>query len=135
MRVGDIEDLISRAEKAMSGAIAPYSGFKVGAALLASDGSIHTGCNIENPSLMLALCAERVALLKALSEGRTAFKAMAVVSEEGDYCFPCGACRQMLFEFAPALAVYLKSDKGIKGFRVEELLPHAFVKGSPKIHL
>ncbi len=107
---------------------APYSGFKVGAALLDSDGNIYTGCNIENPSLMLSTCAERVALLKALSEGASEFKALAIVASDGRYCFPCGSCRQLLKEFAPALVVYLKSEEGIQKYGVDELFPHPFEK-------
>jgi len=122
----DIDRLIREAEDAKGNAIAPYSGFKVGAALMTTDGRIYRGCNIENPSLMLSFCAERAALIKALTEGETAFKAMAIVSGEGGYCFPCGACRQMLSEFAPDIEVYLASDKGIKKFIVSELLPQPF---------
>lgn len=128
MLTGQIESLISAAEGALKNAIAPYSGFKVGAALFASDGTIFTGCNVENPSLMLSFCAERVTLLKALSEGHRSFTALAVVSGEGEYCFPCGACRQMLSEFAPGLTLYLKSNEGIKSYSISELLPDAFVK-------
>lgn len=128
MRPEDIERLISHAREALGRAVAPYSGFKVGAALMAGDGSIHTGCNVENPSLMLSFCAERAALLKALSEGHKSFRAMAIVSSEGGYCFPCGACRQMMAEFAPALSIYLASGTGIKRFSPEELLPYPFSK-------
>jgi cytidine deaminase len=126
MRQEELEALIAGAEEAMKRAVAPYSHFKVGASLLASDGRIYTGCNIENPSLMLASCAERTALLKAVSEGQTDFKAMAIVSSGGGYCFPCGSCRQMLKEFAPGISVFLSSEKGIKRFTVGELLPYPF---------
>jgi cytidine deaminase len=125
----DIQSLVSRAEKGMASARSPYSGFKVGAALLDADGKVHTGCNIENPSLMLSTCAERVALLKAISEGASEFKAMAIVASDGRYCFPCGSCRQLLQEFAPELVVYLKSDEGVKKYSIEELLPYPFEKG------
>ena len=128
MTPSDIEKLIEAAEKAVRNAIAPYSKFKVGAAVLASDGRTFTGCNIENPSLMLTCCAERIALLKALSEGCKSFKALAVVSNKGDYCFPCGCCRQMLSEFAPGISIYLKSKTGIKRYSIEELLPYPFVR-------
>jgi cytidine deaminase len=126
MKHEELERLIAGAEQAMKKAVAPYSDFRVGAALLAADGRIYTGCNVENPSLMLASCAERTALLKAVSEGQRDFKAMAIVSSDGRYCFPCGACRQMLMEFAPGLFVFLSSDKGIKKFTVGELLPYPF---------
>lgn len=122
----EIETLVARAEEAMEKAVAPYSRFKVGASLLTGDGKVYTGCNIENPSLMLASCAERTALIKAVSEGHRDFKAMAIVSSDGRYCFPCGACRQMLKEFAPGLFVILPSEKGIKKFTMDELLPYPF---------
>jgi cytidine deaminase len=124
----DIEALISLAEDAMKRAIAPYSGFKVGAALLCADGKTYTGCNIENPSLMLTACAERVALQSALSDGYTSFSAMAIVSNDERYCFPCGSCRQMLMEFAPDIQLYLRSKTGIKKFTIAELLPYPFSK-------
>jgi cytidine deaminase len=124
----DIDALLTQAKEALKRAIAPYSGFRVGAALLSGEGECFTGCNIENPSLMLSLCAERVALIKALSEGHGSFRAMAVVSGGGGYCFPCGACRQMLFEFAPGISLYLGSEEGVKKFSIEELLPYPFIK-------
>lgn len=126
----DIESLISSAEEAMQKARAPYSGFRVGASLLTSDGRKFTGCNIENPSLMLSTCAERVALLKALSEGYSTFKALSIVASDGGYCFPCGSCRQFLIEFAPGITVLLKSKKGIKKYGIDELLPYPFQKES-----
>jgi len=126
----DIQSLVAGAEDAMRSAAAPYSGFKVGAALLASDNKVFSGCNIENPSLMLSICAERVALLKALSEGRRSFKAMAIVSSDGRFCYPCGSCRQLLMEFAPEAAIYLKSIRGIRKLSVGELLPFPFQKES-----
>jgi cytidine deaminase len=124
----DIESLISSAEDAMQKAVVPYSGFRVGASLLTNDGRTFTGCNIENPSLMLSTCAERVALLKALSEGFSSFRAMAIVSSGGDYCFPCGSCRQLLREFAPDIEVFLKSEEGIKKYGIDDLLPYPFQK-------
>lgn len=128
MLLQDIDRLIKEAEDAKGNAIAPYSGFTVGAALMTTNGKIYKGCNIENPSLMLSFCAERAALIKALTEGETTFKAMAIVSGGWGYCFPCGACRQMLSEFAPDIEVYLASDKGIKKFTPSELLPYPFRK-------
>lgn len=120
--------LISSAKEAIKRAVAPYSGFRVGAALLTGDEKIFTGCNIENPSLMLSVCAERVALLKALSEGAADFKAIAIASDTDQYCYPCGACRQLLIEFAPGIDVYLSSEKGVSKYRIEELLPHLFIR-------
>lgn len=124
----DIRSLVSKAEESMEFARVPYSGFRVGAALLDVDGNIYTGCNIENPSLMLSTCAERVALLKALSEGASDFKAIAIVASDGRYCFPCGSCRQLLKEFAPDLVIYLKSKEGIQKYGIDELFPHPFEK-------
>jgi cytidine deaminase len=99
----------------------------VGAALLTQEGSIYTGVNIENPSLMLTVCAERVALLKALSEGRRSFKALAVLSEAfQEPCLPCGACRQLLWEFAPALTLVLPYSGGTEVLALRELLPRPF---------
>jgi cytidine deaminase len=126
MDAGAIERLLSEARKASERAQAGYSGFRVGAALLTAEGATFTGCNIENPSLVLTICAERVALLKALSEGHASFKAMAVVSSGGGYTFPCGVCRQMLAEYAPGLVLFLGSDRGIRKFTIEELLPYPF---------
>jgi homotetrameric cytidine deaminase len=125
------ETLTRAAREAVQNALAPYSGFKVGAALLASSGNIYSGCNIENPSLMLTICAERVALMKALSEGEREFRAIAVVSSADNPCFPCGTCRQMLMEYAPAIEVHLTSESGIQTFPIKDLLPHPFRKEPP----
>jgi cytidine deaminase len=126
MKKDAIEKLIKEAGKSMRKAIAPYSGFKVGVALETKRGEIYTGCNIENPSLMLSVCAEKVALMKALSEGEKSFRSMAIVSGSKEYCFPCGSCRQMLFEFAKDIDIFLYSKEGIKKYSLNELLPFAF---------
>lgn len=121
--------LINQAQKAMENSIAPYSNFRVGAALLADSGKIYSGCNIENPSLSLSICAERVAMLKALSEGERKFAAIAIASSSANYCPPCGACRQVLFEFAPEIEIIIANASGsiiIK--KVRELLPLPFRK-------
>lgn len=128
MLPSEIENLVKEAEDSKRHAIAPYSNFVVGAALITDKGKIYTGCNIENPSLMMSFCAERSALLKALTEGERAFRAIAIVSGHGKYCFPCGTCRQMLYEFGPDLAIYLSSGDGTKRYSISELLPHAFRK-------
>ncbi|MBI5027184.1 MAG: cytidine deaminase [Nitrospirae bacterium] len=120
--------LIRMAEKAMGNAIAPYSKFKVGVAIIAKNGKIYSGCNIENASLALSVCAERVAILNALSNGERSFKAMAIVANDRDYCYPCGACRQLLWDFAKNLEIYLKSEMGVKKFTIKEFLPYAFSK-------
>lgn len=128
MDQAQIEALASKAKESISRAIAPYSNFKVGAAILSKDGRIFTGCNIENDSLTMIICAERVALFKALSEGAKELKAIAIACASDDYCYPCGLCRQVLFEFAPELKVVLVSDKGIKMTGIKDLLPFPFVK-------
>lgn len=123
-----IDRLIEAAEKALASARAPYSGFKVGASIITERGRIYSGCNIENPSLMMSHCAERSALIKALTEGESLFRAMAIVSSNGGYCYPCGACRQFIAEFAPEIDIYLVSLEGIKKYSIQELLPYAFIK-------
>ncbi|MDP7974941.1 MAG: cytidine deaminase [TACK group archaeon] len=115
------EILLETAKKAAMKAYAPYSKFKVGAALMASDGSIYTGCNVENSSYGLSMCAERVALFKAVSEGKREFLAIAVMSDSGPVT-PCGACRQVLFEFSPNIRVLTEGQE----HSLSELLPHAF---------
>lgn len=131
MKEKSLERLIKKAEKSMKLAIAPYSGFKVGASVLTKKDKIHTGCNIENPSLMLSICAERVAILKALSEGERSFRAMAIVSNGKGYCYPCGSCRQLLLEFAKDIDIYLVSAGGIKKYSLNDFLPLAFDYKSP----
>jgi cytidine deaminase len=121
----DYEDLIAKAIEAREKAHAPYSHFAVGAALLARSGRIYTGCNVENASYGLSVCAERVAVFKAVSEGERDFEAIAVVTENG--VTPCGACRQVLMEFGEDIQVIVADGTG--GYRVfglQELLPEAF---------
>lgn len=91
--------LIESAKEAMKSAYAPYSGFQVGAAVLTEDGRIFSGCNVENSSYGAAICAERTAAVKAVSEGAGRFKALAVVCSSGEYAYPCGICRQFVGEF------------------------------------
>ncbi|HEX6911246.1 MAG TPA: cytidine deaminase [Longimicrobium sp.] len=121
--------LLDRAREARANAYAPYSHFPVGAALLAADGRIFTGCNVENASYGLANCAERVAVGKAVSEGARAFAAIAVIGpEDVQPCAPCGACRQVLYEFGPDLPVIFPSPDAA-GYQVQPmgaLLPGAF---------
>ncbi|MCA9885490.1 MAG: cytidine deaminase [Anaerolineae bacterium] len=99
----DIQGLIASAIDASKNAYVPYSEYHVGAALLAPDGTVFTGCNVENASYPATICGERTALVKAVSEGQRAFTAIAVATKNGGS--PCGVCRQMLFEFAPDLRV------------------------------
>lgn len=119
------EDLIAKAMEAREKAHAPYSHFAVGAALLAKSGRVYTGCNVENASYGLSICAERTAVFKAVSEGERDFEAMAVVTDKG--VTPCGACRQVLLEFGEDIQVIVADETG--GYRVfglQELLPEAF---------
>ena len=106
----------------MERAYAPYSGFRVGAALLGRSGVVYTGCNIENASYSVTNCAERTALFKAVSEGEREFDAIAIVSCSGKPTPPCGVCRQALAEFAPQLSVLLVFDGGV----LETSLPEIF---------
>jgi cytidine deaminase len=117
--------LLAIARKAAKNAYAPYSKFKVGAALLCKDGSVITGCNVENASYGLAICAERVAIGRAVAEGRRRFVAIAVVAlgERGRNVRPCGACRQVLVEFSKSLRVLM----GDRVARASDLLPHGFL--------
>lgn len=105
----------------------PYSHFPVGAALLCDDGTVFTGCNVENAAYGSTICAERTALVKAVSEGYTRFTAIAIAGQGEDFCWPCGACRQMLCEFAPDLRVLAARGDGM--FQVStlsQLLPNSF---------
>jgi cytidine deaminase len=119
--------LVAAARDARERAWAPYSNFKVGAALEAADGAIITGGNIENASYGLTICAERVAMFKAVSEGHRRFVRIAVVADTVEPTSPCGACRQVLWEFGPELEVIMANLTGILGhYRLRDLLPHAF---------
>ena len=118
--------LINRAKKAQSYSQARYSDFQVGAAILTDDNQIFTGCNIESASYGLTICAERVALTKALSEGYTRFKSIAIIGPGEDICSPCGACRQMLYDYAPEINVIMTHRGELKIYPLKELLPLAF---------
>ena len=121
------EELIALAMAARQNAYAPYSGFSVGAALLAGSGEVYTGCNVENSSYGLTVCAERVAMFNAVARGEREFTALAVVCDTGEYCSPCGACRQVLAEFGGTIKVYLANRHGAyRETTVAELLPMAF---------
>ncbi|MBI1979488.1 MAG: cytidine deaminase, partial [Elusimicrobia bacterium] len=98
-------NLIASAKKARDRAYAPYSKFKVGAALLTASGKVFTGCNVENASYGLSICAERVAVSKAISEGEKDFRALAIAGEKGREIVPCGACLQFLIEFSSSLVI------------------------------
>ena len=122
-----IQDLLRVAFAAAELAHSPYSKVKVGAALVAADGQVFSGCNIENASYGLTICAERVAMVKAVSSGATRFHAIAIASNLDAPMMPCGACRQFLSEFAPDLFVIVQGKTGPR-FQswLSELLPHAF---------
>jgi cytidine deaminase len=120
-------DLIAAARAARAHAHARFSNFKVGAALEAADGTIITGCNVENATYGLTICAERVAMFKAISEGHRVFTRIAVVADTAEPTPPCGACRQILWEFGGDLQVLLANLKEAKGsFRLKDLLPMPF---------
>ena len=112
--------------QARESAYAPYSGFAVGAALLCTDGSVFTGCNVENLSFGLAMCAERVAVGAAVVAGKREFRCIAIAADTDEVISPCGACRQVLAEFNPALAVLSANLGGkVQEFSLEHLLPRA----------
>ena len=124
--------LIETAIEQLKYSYTPYSGFKVGAALLAKNGTVYTGCNIENAAYTPTNCAERTAFFKAVSEGRRDFTAIAIVGnkrgEAGDYCPPCGVCRQVMAEFCKAdFEILLAKDtENWKSYTLEQLLPERF---------
>ena len=122
----EIQNLIERAIVAREKTYSPYSHFGVGAALVCEDGSIYEGCNIENASYGLTNCAERTAIFKAVSEGHTKFKALAVVADTEGPCAPCGACRQVMAEFKIPLIIMGNLMGNIKIVTIEELLPFSF---------
>jgi cytidine deaminase len=125
----EYKKLIKEAEKARKKAYTPYSKFQVGAAVLCADGKMFTGCNIENASFGLAICAERVAIFKAISEGSTKFEAIAVIADTDKPCSPCGACRQVISEFGEDTTLIMANLKGdVKIKKIKELLPEAFGK-------
>ena len=120
--------LLRAARKAMKHAYAPYSQFKVGAALLTSKGKVFSGCNVENASYGLSNCAERTAIFAAIAQSGPGLniRAIAVVNDQGVPCSPCGACRQVIYEFGPEATVFFQSSKGWKESHITELLPEGF---------
>jgi cytidine deaminase len=126
----DGKALVAVARRATASARAPYSGFKVGAAALAKDGRIFAGCNIENVSLSLTVCAERVALFKAISEGAVV-EAIAVASTSGDAA-PCGACRQVIAELCPDASIFFEKGGKVVERTIDQLLPERFEPESLK---
>ena len=122
-----LDELKAAAVAMLDRAYCPYSHFAVGAALECADGSVFTGCNIENAAYSPGICAERTAVAKAVSEGHTDFTRIVIAGRSADFCVPCGVCRQVLREFAPDLEVICLNGKGEeKAFTLPELLPHSF---------
>lgn len=121
------QELIDKAKEARANAYAPYSKFLVGSALITENGKIFTGCNIENVSLGLSICAERVAIFKAVAEGIKDIRAIAVIGDTEEPCTPCGACRQVMMEFAPDMKVVMANlHNKIKIKKARDLLPDSF---------
>ncbi|MGD1094073.1 MAG: cytidine deaminase [Bryobacteraceae bacterium] len=121
------DPLAAAAIQAREHAHAPFSHFRVGAALLDAAGRIHTGCNVENATYGLTLCAERVAVFKAISEGARAFTRIAIAADTEKLTTPCGACRQILWEFCSDIEIVLVNLRGAsETMRLKELLPRAF---------
>ena len=125
--------LIKKAVEAKEFAYVPYSSFRVGSAVLTEDGRIYTGCNIENASYGATNCAERTAIFKAVSEGAVTLKAIAITSDEEDFIYPCGICRQVIKEFGDDVDVILINKHGhTKTSTIKELLPQSFSKENLK---
>ncbi len=124
----DYKEMIKLADEAKEKAYSPFSKFKVGALLLATDGTTFTGCNVENSSYGATNCAERTAIFKAISEGYTKFDKIAIMSSSGDFTYPCGICRQVIFEFFDKDGeIVLGNSKGeIKVVKVIDMLPEGF---------
>ena len=121
------EELKAAAVAMLDRAYIPYSHFAVGAALECADGTVYTGCNIENAAFSPTICAERTAVAKAVSEGHTDFVRIVVAGRCESFCVPCGVCRQVLREFAPDMEIICLNSKGEEQvFTLSELLPHSF---------
>jgi cytidine deaminase len=119
------EELMKRAKEAKKMAYVPYSNFKVGAALLTTNGKVFTGCNVENASYGATNCAERTAIFKAVSEGEREFKAIAITGDSKT-TYPCGICRQVIAEFGDDIDIILDGKDGLVITNISELLPHSF---------
>lgn len=128
------EELVQKAIEMQNFSYVPYSHFPVGAALLCEDGRVFTGCNVENAAYGSTICAERTALVKAVCEGcREGWLTIAIAGTGEDYCWPCGACRQMLYEFAPRLRVLAaRRDGSFAEMELSQLLPQGF--GPQSLH-
>ena len=129
----DYKILINKAVSAMQNSYSPYSHFKVGACVLSSDGEYYFGTNVENASFGGTICAERNAINQAVSHGKKNIVAIAIVSQSGDYTYPCGLCRQSMVEFNPDMQVVVaKSEDDYKVYSASELLPYFFNGGDIK---
>lgn len=125
--MSDYDKLVAAAKQARENAHAPYSNFRVGAALRAKSGQVYTGCNVENSTYGLTVCAERVAIFKAISEGERGFDAIAVVADTPALTPPCGACRQLIWEFCGDVDIILSNLKGqVEVVRTSAILPRPF---------
>ena len=125
----DINELINKAKNAREHSYSPYSGFKVGAALKTKNEMVFTGCNIENSSYDLSICAEQEAIFKAISAGERDLDTIAVVTDSDKLTTPCGACRQVMWEFSKDMTIVVANLKGEKKeFKIKELLAHPFGK-------
>jgi len=121
--------LLEAAQSVIKNAYAPYSKFRVGAAILTNTGDIFSGCNVENASYGLTICAERAAIFSAVAKvggENLRIRAVAVVNEAGIYCQPCGACRQVIFEFGADALILMRESESLKQMTINELLPEAF---------
>ena len=121
------EDLKSAAQTMLDRAYCPYSHFPVGAALECEDGTVYTGCNVENAAYPAGICAERNAIFHAVSEGHTRFRRIVIAGKSHDFCVPCGMCRQVMREFSRDLEVICLNEDGAEAtFSLDQLLPHGF---------
>ena len=122
------QELVDLAFEMLNRSYIPYSKFPVGAAIACADGTVFTGCNVENAAYGSTICAERTALVKAVSEGhQNDLERIAIAGNSADYCWPCGPCRQMLYEFNPNLTVLVaRAVRQFVSFPLHELLPHGF---------
>ena len=127
-----VQQLVEEAKKASAFSYSPYSHFRVGAAVLCSDGSVFTGCNVENASYGAAICGERTAMVKAISQGHRDFVKLAIYCPDSeDFGMPCGICRQFMCEFNYDLEIYIgRPDGAIKMWTLRQLLPEAFTPES-----
>ncbi|MEN6444475.1 MAG: cytidine deaminase [Candidatus Cloacimonas sp.] len=120
------KELLEEAKKASTNAYSPYSNYKVGCAVRTIDGHIITGCNVENASYSLTICAERNTIFKAISEGHKNFAEIAVFVDSEESFPPCGACRQVIYEFAPDINIIYANRKTVRLLNIKDLLPEAF---------